>query len=53
MADPHGLLLEASQAFFVVVRRASKFMEVLFWIGLIVAWFALQKWVLPKLGVRT
>jgi hypothetical protein len=28
-------------------------MEILFFIGLIVAWIALQKWILPKFGVST
>jgi hypothetical protein len=27
--------------------------EVLLWIGLIVGWFVLQRWLLPKLGVPT
>jgi hypothetical protein len=28
-------------------------MELLYVIGFVVAWFALQKWVLPRLGVPT
>lgn len=27
--------------------------EALLWIGLIVGWFVLQRWLLPKLGVPT
>ena len=28
-------------------------MEILYFFAVLVVWFALQKWVLPKLGVRT
>ena len=28
-------------------------MEIIYFVGIVVAWFALQKWVLPRLGIRT
>jgi len=31
----------------------TRFMELLYVLGAVVVWFALQKWVLPKLGIRT
>jgi hypothetical protein len=34
-------------------NRGAKSMEFLFPVGLLVAWFILQAWVLPRLGVKT
>ncbi len=31
----------------------SKLMEILFFAGVLVFWFALQMWILPSLGVPT
>jgi len=28
-------------------------MEIIYLVGIVVVWFALQKWVLPRLGIRT
>jgi len=28
-------------------------MEIIYFIGILVVWFALQKWILPRLGIRT
>ncbi len=37
-----------------MVKRTGKMnMEILIPIGLLVAWFALQAWILPRFGVRT
>ncbi len=31
----------------------SSLMEILFFLGLILVWFALQMWILPSMGVPT
>jgi hypothetical protein len=28
-------------------------MEIIYLVGILVVWFALQKWILPRLGIRT
>jgi hypothetical protein len=28
-------------------------MEIIYFVGILVIWFALQKWILPRLGIRT
>jgi len=28
-------------------------MEIIYLVGIVVVWFALQKWILPRLGIRT
>jgi len=28
-------------------------MEIIYFVGILVVWFALQKWILPRLGIRT
>jgi len=28
-------------------------MEIIYFVGILVVWFALQKWLLPRLGIRT
>jgi hypothetical protein len=35
------------------MNRGGKPMEVLILLGILVAWFILQAWVLPRLGVKT
>ena len=34
-------------------RQESMVMEILYVLGFVVAWFALQRWILPRLGIRT
>jgi uncharacterized membrane protein YciS (DUF1049 family) len=34
-------------------KQGSSNMEILFAVGFIVAWFALQAWILPRFGVST
>jgi hypothetical protein len=34
-------------------RKEKRHMEIFWVLGLLVAWFALQKWVLPRMGVPT
>jgi hypothetical protein len=34
-------------------KQGSSNMEILFAVGFIVLWFALQAWVLPRFGVST
>lgn len=36
-----------------MVKKGTFIMELLIFLGLVVAWFVLQIWVLPKLGVPT
>lgn len=31
----------------------STIMEILFFVGMVVVWFALQMWILPSMGVPT
>ena len=33
--------------------RSLTVMEIIYLVGIVVVWFALQKWVLPRLGIRT
>jgi len=36
-----------------VQKQGSSNMEILFVVGFIAAWFALQAWILPRFGVST
>ena len=33
--------------------RSLTVMEIIYLVGILVVWFALQKWILPRLGIRT
>lgn len=37
----------------VTTNKGSKTMEFLFPVGILIVWFALQAWVLPRFGVNT
>jgi len=37
----------------IMTKKGGKPMEVLILVGIVVAWFILQMWVLPRLGVKT